>query len=233
MISIVIPTLDEETRLPRLLESLLREEAASEVIVVDGGSRDRTVAIARRFGVRVLRTARGRGLQLGQGAEVATGDILLFLHADTVFPAGGLSQIEARLSASPRLVGGNFRILFDGNDGFDRWLTGFYAWFRTHGLYYGDSGVFVRREVYDTMGGLRPIALMEDFDFTRRLERLGPTCCIDDPPLVTSSRRFDGRHPVAIVWGWLAIHALYYVNVPSHRLARLYYGAADPPARGE
>ena len=228
MISIVIPTLDEETTLPRLLEALYREETESEIVVVDGGSRDRTVATARRFGVKVIRAPRGRGLQLRRGAEAVTGDKLLFLHADTVFPAGGLAKIEDRLSASPHLVGGNFRVLFDGTDGFSRWLTGFYAWFRGHGLYYGDSGVFVRRKVYEAMGGIRPIALMEDFDFTRRLERFGPTCCIDDPPLITSSRRFDGRHPIGVVWGWLVIHALYYVNVSPSRLARLYYGTADP-----
>jgi hypothetical protein len=63
---------------------------------------------------------------------------------------------------------------------------------------------------------------MEDYDFTRRLERAGRTCCIIDPPLVTSSRRFDGRHPIAIVWGWLKIHALYHLGVPPRRLAGLY-----------
>ncbi|MEE8225733.1 MAG: hypothetical protein V3R30_02845, partial [Kiloniellales bacterium] len=89
--------------------------------------------------------------------------------------------------------------------------------------YYGDSGVFVRRDVYDALGGVRPIALMEDFDFTRRLERFGETCCIDEPPLITSSRRFEGRHPIQIVWGWLKIHALFYLNVSPNLLARMYY----------
>jgi hypothetical protein len=69
---------------------------------------------------------------------------------------------------------------------------------------------------------MRPVALMEDYDFTRRLERYGPTCCIEDPPVVTSSRRFRGRRPVAIVWGWLNIHALYHLGVSPDRLARLY-----------
>ncbi len=112
--------------------------------------------------------------------------------------------------------------MFDGDTGFSRWLTGFYAWFRRHGLYYGDSGVFVRRDVYRALGGIGPIALMEDFEFTRRLERIGPTCCLEDPPLVTSSRRFEGRHPLAIVWGWSVIHALYYLKVSPVRLAQLY-----------
>jgi hypothetical protein len=72
---------------------------------------------------------------------------------------------------------------------------------------------------------MQPIALMEDYDFVRRLERAGPTICIDDPPLVTSSRRFTGRSPVAIVAGWLRIHALFHLGVSPDRLARIYDGA--------
>ncbi len=90
------------------------------------------------------------------------------------------------------------------------------------GLYYGDSGIFVRARIYRALGGIRPLAVMEDYDFSRRLERAGPTCCIAEPPLVTSSRRFHGRRPAAIVWGWLKIHALYHLGVAPARLARLY-----------
>ena len=164
----------------------------------------------------------GRGQQLHAGAEAAGGDVLLFLHADCVLPPGALAQIEACLARSPAAVGGNFRLLFDGDTRFSRWLTGFYAWMRRYGLYYGDSAVFVRRRVYRAIGGIRPIALMEDYDFTRRLERAGPTLCITEPPLVTSSRRFTGRRADAIVWGWVKIHALYYLGVSPSRLARLY-----------
>ena len=129
---------------------------------------------------------------------------------------------EAHASAE---VGGNFRLLFDGNEPFSRWLNGFYAWIRSRGVYYGDSGVFVRRSVYEAIGGMRPLALMEDFDFIRRLEKSGRTCCIADPPLVTSSRRFHSRRPAAIVFGWLKIHALFYLGARSETLARLYNSA--------
>ncbi len=222
MISVVIPTMDEAKTLPRLLAGLQRQIAPSEIILVDGGSRDDTVPRAREYRVKVVHSAPGRGTQLRAGAEAARGDILLFLHADSVFPDGGLARIEEVLESS-RIVGGNFRLLFDGDSGFSRWLTRTYAWARRHGLYYGDSGVFVRRDVYDALGGVRPIALMEDFDFTRRLERFGETCCIDEPPLITSSRRFEGRHPLRIIWGWLKIHALFYLNVSPNLLARMYY----------
>ena len=225
MISVVIPTLNEAGNLPRLLATLRRQKTTAEIIVVDGGSRDGTRERAVDCLVTVLNSTPGRGVQLRAGAASASGDIILFLHADSIFPEGGLDRIEAALADAPDVVGGNFRVLFDGDSAFSRWLTGFYAWFRGYGLYYGDSGVFVRREVYHALGGIRPIALMEDYDFTRRLERAGRTCCIAEPPLVTSSRRFAGRQPIAIVWGWLKLHALYHLGASPGWLARLYNSA--------
>lgn len=221
-ISVIIPTLNEAHRLPSLLSRLRDESADIEIIVVDGGSRDDTRAAAKAAGARVLSAARGRGQQLHAGAEAASGDILWFLHADTTYPSGGLRQIERVLSDDPATIGGNFRLLFDGPDAFSRWLDGFYRWIRAHGVYYGDSAVFVRRRAYQALGGIRPIALMEDYDFNRRMEKAGRTCCIADPPLVTSSRRFAGRRPTAIVWGWVKIHLLFYLGVSPDRLARLY-----------
>ena len=82
------------------------------------------------------------------------------------------------MTEDERLWGGNFRLLFEGDDPFRRWLDGFYVWPHSHGSCYGGSGIFVRRDVYDTMGGIRPIALMEDYDFVRRLEAHGNTCFI-------------------------------------------------------
>ena len=234
MISIIIPTVNEERSLPTLL-SRLREEGGDalqyEIIVVDGGSTDATVRLAREQGARVLTSPPGRGIQLRHGAGAAAGTILLFLHADSLFPRGGLRRIEETLAAAPHLVGGNFRLLFDGATPFSRWLIGFYAWIRRIGLYYGDSGIFVRRAAYHAIGGIRPIALMEDFEFVRRMERFGKTCCIVDPPLITSSRRFAGRRPPAIVFGWLKLHALFYLGVSPDRLAAIYAAQAPPEAR--
>jgi rSAM/selenodomain-associated transferase 2 len=222
MISVVIPTLNEAARLPCLLDSLAREDADHEVIVVDGGSEDETVAIAARRGSMTIGSRPGRGHQLRAGAAIARGTVILFLHADSIVAPRALSAIAEAFKADPRLIGGNFRLLFDGPSGFSRWLTRFYAWLRRHGVYYGDSGLFVRRDVYDALGGIPPIALMEDYAFVRRLERSGPTRCIDDPPLMTSSRRFTRRRPAAIVLNWLLIHALFHLGVPPDRLAALY-----------
>ncbi len=223
MISIVIPTLNEARHLPHLLADLRAGGAPAEIIVADGGSTDETREVAREMGAYVIRAARGRGHQIAAGTAAARGETLLFLHADSRFPSRGLARIDELLAAWPESVGGNFRLDFDGETGFDAWLERFYAWIRARGFYYGDSGIFVRRAVYERIGGVRPIALMEDYDFVRRLERAGPTICINDPPLVTSSRRFAGRSPAAIVLGWLKIHALFHLGVSPDRLARLYY----------
>ncbi|MBM3485291.1 MAG: glycosyltransferase [Alphaproteobacteria bacterium] len=220
-LSVIVPVLDEAVRLPGLLARLAAVTGPVEVIVVDGGSRDGTIAAATATGARVIRIERGRGRQIATGIAASTSDALVLLHADTVLPPGGIARIAAVLDADPDLIGGNFRILFDGTTPFDRWLERFYAWIRRHGFYYGDSTIFIRRGALEAIGGLRPIPLMEDYDLVRRMERRGRTIVIDNPPVVTSSRKFAGRRPAAIVAGWLVIHALFHLGVPS--LARLYY----------
>ena len=124
--------------------------------------------------------------------------MLFFLHADSTLPPSALDRINEVLSTDANIIGGNFRLVFDGDTAFSRWLTGFCAWIRLLGFYYGDSGIFVRRSVYEALGGFRPLPVIEDWDFVRRLDGFGRTSCIEDPPLVTSSRRFEGRHPLEI-----------------------------------
>ena len=132
------------------------------------------------------------------------------------------------LSTDAHIIGGNFRLVFDADTSFSRWLTRFYAGMRSLGFYYGDSGIFVRRSVYEALGGFRPIQLMEDWDFVRRLERFGRTRCIKDPPLVTSSRRFERRHPLEIVYGWVRIHALFWLGVSPDVLVEIYRTQVPP-----
>jgi len=225
MISVIIPTLNEAAGLEALVADISATHEPFEIIVADGGSTDGTPDIAERLDLRLVAAARGRGQQLRAGADQARGDVLLFLHADSRFPQGGLAAIRSALDAVPAAPGGNFRLLFDGDDPFSRWLESFYAWIRRRGVYYGDSGMFVRRRVYDAIGGIRALELMEDFDFCRRLERSGPTICLSETPLVTSSRRFLGRQPAAIVFGWLKIHVLYFAGVSGNALARAYNSA--------
>ncbi len=225
-ISIVIPTLNEAASLPVTLAAI---DEDCEVLVCDGGSTDGTPEIARRAGARIILRAPGRGQQLHAGTAVASGEVLLFLHADTILLPGALAAL-GRALADPSVTGGNFRVVFDGPTRFAAWLTGFYAWLRNHGLYYGDSAIFVRRTVLDDIGGMRPIALMEDYDLVRRLERNGGTVCIDEPPVITSSRRFEGRPRWRIFSQWVLLHALFHARVSPDTLARLYRSAAHSPA---
>jgi rSAM/selenodomain-associated transferase 2 len=229
MISIIILTLNEERSLPSLLDEIFQQGTDHEVIVVDGGSQDRTLEIAGCHGVRTLASPPGRGNGICVGAKAARGDVLFFLHADSTLAPGALDRINEVLAADAKVVGGNFRLVFDGDTRFSQWLTGFYAWIRSIGLYYGDSGIFVRRSVYETLGGFRPIPLMEDLEFVRRLERFGRTCCIKDPPLITSSRRFEKRRPAPIVYGWVTLHLLFWLGASPDRLAKIYKRHVPPP----
>jgi len=228
MISVVIPTRNEAARIDRLLATLAAEPEPHETIVVDAGSSDATAVIAAAAGATVLTSPPGRGRQIRAGVAVARGETVWMLHADSVIAPGSLRAIHDVLATRPEVVGGNFRLLFDGDDGFSRWLIRFYAWLRANGFYYGDSGIFVRRPVYDRLGGMPTHALMEDYAFVRALEACGPTVCIETPPLTTSSRRFAGRRPAGIVAGWLLIHGLYHLGVSPERLARLYDGYLRP-----
>lgn len=220
-ISVIIPTLNEAPRIAALIGAVRNDDPTADIVVVDGHSSDGTARIARLAGARCFVVPPGRGRQIAYGATKASGEVLLFLHADSVYPAGGLGAVRCAL-ADEATVGGNFRLLFDGDDDFSRWLNGFYQRIRARGVYYGDSGIFCRSTTYQKLGGIRPIDLMEDFDFVRRMERSGPTTCIPDPSMITSSRRFEGRRPFAIVWGWIVIHALFLLGVSPTNLARLY-----------
>jgi len=218
-LSIIIPTWNEARYLGRTLDSLQGVEA--EILCVDGGSRDDTMGLAHSFGVNVLSSPRGRGMQLMRGAHAASGDILWFLHADTVVRGDAVTQIRDAC-ARPGVAGGNFRLHFDGDSRPARFLEWLYPHLAHFGLQYGDSGIFATRSAYRACGGMYPLPLFEDVDFLKRLRRVGMIRTLPGP-LVTSSRRFSGRRFSPVLLKWSLLQVLYWLGCNPVLLASLYY----------
>ena len=221
LLSVIIPTLNEEKVIGRTLEALSGESFTStEVIVADGGSNDATRRIAEQSGARVVTCERGRGHQLHTGAQHATGDTLLFLHADTRCPPQ-TPDLLAKALSDPVVVGGNFAITFDGETRAARFMTRFYPKLGKLGLCYGDSGIFVRTSIYHELGGFKPIPLFEDVDLVQRLRKRGRMVQIP-ASVVTSSRRFEERDFVWTFARWSILQALYSLGVSPRVLSQFY-----------
>ncbi|MEO8127632.1 MAG: TIGR04283 family arsenosugar biosynthesis glycosyltransferase [Bryobacteraceae bacterium] len=220
MITIIVPTLNEETWIAGTLRALQRLTGAAEILVADGGSTDRTREIAAELGARVLVCPRGRGAQICSAAAQASGDALWIVHADTRPEAGAIESIERALQ-DPAVVGGNFSLVFEGSHYSARQMTWIYPHLRWLGLSYGDAGMFIRRSVYDTIGGCRPYPLFEDLDLVRRMKRHGRFVHLQTQ-IVTSSRRFCGKQYARVWMIWITLQVLYWAGVSPHTLARLY-----------
>jgi rSAM/selenodomain-associated transferase 2 len=221
-LTIVVPTLDEERELLGLLDHLEALDGAPETIVADGGSRDATVTTAEghRLRPRVVRVEGGRARQLNEAAAHATGDVLLFLHADSRLPGDAVARIAEAVERRGA-HGGNFALRFDGGDRFSRVLGLVYAGQRRLGFYYGDSSIWARADVFRGLGGYRELPIMDDYDFARRLERAGATECLPGPAL-TSARRWQALGIPRTMLSWIVIRWLFVAGVPPARLARLY-----------
>ena len=222
-VSIVMPVLDEALRISRAIDHVLALPGRKEVIVVDGGSRDDTLELARTKFVRVIESARGRATQMNAGAEIAAGDVLLFLHADTTLPADALARALLVLE-DPAVIAGAFRTwtIADTDD---------VPWFapllhladlrsRYTSLPYGDQAMFVRADAFRQVGGFPDQPLMEDLELSRRLRRRGRIVTVAARVRV-SGRRFVAR-PVFHTLISNTFPALYRLGVSPDRLARLY-----------
>jgi len=222
LVSVVVPVLDEAEGIGPLLDHLAALPGELEVIVCDGGSADGTAERARAHPLapRVLRTPPGRARQQNAGAAEARGDALVFLHADSRLPPGAYAALRAALR-DPACPGGNFALAFEGEDGFSRFLTRWYAVQRRFGVYYGDSTLWLRRAAWDGLGGFEPVPIMEDYALVRRLERRGPTACLPGPAR-TSPRRWLAAGVLRTVATWVVIRWLWIAGVPAERLAALY-----------
>ena len=219
-ISVIIPVLNEAAILEKALQSVTSLDGEYEVIVVDGGSSDDSAAIAARYAT-VLSGPRGRAAQMNLGAKEASGDILLFLHADTILPERAFWAIEKAL-ANPKIVGGRFKVRLD-EAGWQYRMVGSSINLRDRLLkgFTGDQAIFMRASTFKELGGYRDIPLMEDLDMGRRMGRVGRVVQL---PLavVTSARRWKNNgvfRTVLLMW---ALRLAYLVGYPPQQLRRFY-----------
>jgi rSAM/selenodomain-associated transferase 2 len=219
-ISVIIPVLNEEKAIGPALAALTALKP-HEIIVVDGGSGDRTREIGAQAGAKVLLSGAGRARQMNRGALEATGDVLLFLHADTRLPASALRDIAAALG-EPRYVGGRFDVELDS----DRWLlkvVGRMISYRSRvtKVGTGDQALFVRRETFGELDGFPDMPLMEDIAFCRRLKQLGEVACLKSK-VVTSARRWETDGVWRTIFRMWILKILYFAGVSPARLKQYY-----------
>jgi rSAM/selenodomain-associated transferase 2 len=224
-LSVIVPMLNEERAIAPALDAIAASASGSglsvEVIVVDGGSSDRSRDEARPRCARLLVAPRGLARQMNAGAAAAEGDALAFVHADTLVPRSFARDIAAAL-ADPAVVGGRFDLRLDDDAPMLRligWLISTRSRLSRTGT--GDQAIFVRREVFERLGGYRDIALCEDLDLARRLKRAGRIACLRSQ-VTTSARRWRERGVLATTARMWFIRIAFLLGVSPSRLAHLY-----------
>ncbi len=223
LISCIIPCVNESRNIRQCIESVKRATYPVEVIVVDGGSKDDTPEIARHLGAHLVHCIRSRGRQLNKGAERASGDYLIFLHADSILPHGWDKEVRRGLTDQGNILGA-FTLKLSRSYRTLRIVESMVS-LRSSllSMPYGDQGLFLRRgDFFERLGGFKEYPIMEDFDLVRRARGLGKVF-ISPLKVLTSSRRWE-RHGVfkttvlnqAMILGFI-------LGISPQRLARLYY----------
>jgi rSAM/selenodomain-associated transferase 2/rSAM/selenodomain-associated transferase 1 len=234
-LSVIIPVLNEANIIRSVLQNVWQSAwqnrqdlgqqkdfgSEIEVIVVDGGSHDETVELAKAAGATVISCATGRACQMNAGAAIAKGEILLFLHADTRLPTAAFPFIRQTL-AKPRVVAGAFRLQIDGSEPGLRWVERGVNWRSSHlQLPYGDQAIFLKASTFHALGGFPELPIMEDFVFVRRLRKFG-TIAIVPAAIMTSARRWQKLGIIKTTLTNQLIIAAYFLGVPPERIARWY-----------
>jgi len=248
-ISVIIPAFNEEKTIKTCIESAKRLSPL-EIIVIDGGSSDRTCKIAQEAGAIVIQSPRGRGIQMNKGASLAKGDILLFLHADAIIandtsflchpelvsgsqemPKQSMKQVQDRVrhdimkALTDKYIGGFFRLRFDDNSISTR-LVEFFANLRARllSLPYGDQAIFIKKDIFRKIGGFREYPFLEDIDLVMRARKLGKLKYIPYS-VIASSRRIEKGFPFSPILVSLRnalIAFLFMLGVEPFRLVKLY-----------
>ncbi len=220
MLSIILPVLNEEASLPDVLARLqyLRQHG-HEIIVVDGGSHDNSLMLAQQAADKVIVSRPGRALQMNSGAELATGDILLFLHADTALPDAVervLSEIEGDA------FWGRFDVRLSGKRFIFRIIEAMMNFrSRVTSVATGDQAIFVNRSLFEKVGGYPEIALMEDIAISKQLRRIVKPVCLRSK-VVTSSRRWEDRGVFKTILLMWKLRLYYFFGMSPQKISRMY-----------
>jgi len=221
-ISIVIPVLNEAVLVVQNLPALQPLRAAGhELILVDGGSDDATVSLSEPFVDQTIRSSKGRSRQMNNGAMAAKGDVLLFLHIDTLLPEGADRLI---MNGMKREMGswGRFDVRLSGGHLLFRAVNCLMNWrSRVTGIATGDQAIFVQKKLFRTVGGFPDIDLMEDIALSKRLKGYSLPCCLWQR-VITSSRRWEKKGMVRTILLMWFLRGAYFFNVTPNRLAKFY-----------
>jgi len=219
-LSVIVPVLDEAAGIAECLHRLQPLRARGhEVIVVDGGSRDATASIASPLADRLCTAPRGRAIQMNRGAQEATGDALVFLHADTSLPPQADAAILAAIGGA---LWGRFDVRIEGRHPLLPMIAAaMNLRSRLSGIATGDQAIFVGRAVFEELGGYAPIALMEDIELSRRLKRRGPPACLRIK-VSTSGRRWEERGTLRTVLLMWRLRLAYWLGADPASIARRY-----------
>ncbi len=222
MLSIIVPVLNEEPGIAVFLQELQRfRRCGVEVVVVDGGSTDHTIAASEPWADRIVSSAKGRSRQMNAGAATARGNNLLFLHADTILPETACRDVERALVADAH-VWGRFDVFIDSENAMLRSVSRLMNMrSRLTGIATGDQAIFVRRDAFERIGGFPEIALMEDIAISRLLKRLSPPVCLA-AKAVTSARRWEQAGVVRTILLMWALRLRYFLGADPDRLAKKY-----------
>ncbi|AWI07770.1 glycosyl transferase [Clostridium drakei] len=220
MVSIIIPVLNEEKNIEKSLIQFNRLKGDKEIIVVDGGSNDNTRQIAKRF-AKVVLSEKGRANQMNKGAAKTRGNILWFVHLDSIISEASIEKIQ--LAIDEKYVGGGFSLKFYDYD------TLFMKYISTTsnlrakylGLYFGDQGIFIRRDVFEGIGGYPRQEIMEDWELSLLMKKMGKLKLINTT-IGTSARRFKNGGQLKTHLLMHKIKLLYLLGTPTDKLAKIY-----------
>jgi len=223
--SIIIPILNKSDYSANALECLTEQAGNFESIVVCGSQTDSFLTLLPRQATVISGEGATRGALLNAGAAAARGDVLLFLWPTSRLPANAIQAIERNLTLLPQTIGGNFHVKFNSASLFSRALTYFLRKWRYQGHYYGNSGIFIRVDIFRTISGFKSFSPLEDYDFVRRMEKYGPTLYLPDTISVPVDNFRHSRLKAALVW--VAAHLLFWVGLHPQFLARQMNGPAQ------